>query len=70
MQSSKIVPYAIAGLSAVDVQVEYKGVQSSVVSMPVVPSRLGIFTLDGSGRGPAKVLNDDGSESGPTVVES
>ena len=29
--------------------------------MPVVPARLGIFTLDGSGRGQATVLNDDGS---------
>jgi uncharacterized protein (TIGR03437 family) len=60
-QSSAIVPYAIAGLSAVDVQVEYKGVRSRVVSMPVAPARLGIFTLDGSGRGQAIVLNDDGS---------
>jgi uncharacterized protein (TIGR03437 family) len=60
-QSSAIVPYAIAGLSAVDVQVEYKGVRSRVVSMPVAPARLGIFTLDGSGRGQATVLNDDGS---------
>ena len=60
-QSSAIVPYAIAGLSAVDVQVEYKGVRSRVVSMPVLPARLGIFTLDGSGRGQAIVLNDDGS---------
>ena len=29
--------------------------------MPVVPARLGIFTLDGSGRGQATVLNDDGT---------
>jgi hypothetical protein len=29
--------------------------------MPVLPARLGIFTLDGSGRGQAIVLNDDGS---------
>src|SRR5262249_2452954 len=56
-----ILPYAISWLAAVDVQVEYKGVQARVVSMPVVPARLGIFTLDGSGRGQATVLNDDGS---------
>ena len=29
--------------------------------MPVLPARLGIFTLYGSGRGQAIVLNDDGS---------
>ena len=33
--------------------------------MPVLPARLGIFTLDGSGRGQAIVLNDDGSLNTP-----
>jgi uncharacterized protein (TIGR03437 family) len=60
-QVSAIVPYAVAGRSSVDVQVEYRGVQSEVVPVPVRPSRPGIFTLDGTGRGQGAILNEDGS---------
>ena len=38
---------------SVDVQVEYQGLQSDVATVPVVPSRPGVFSLDGSGQGPA-----------------
>jgi len=60
-QSSAIVPYAVSGQSSVDVQVEYQGVQSDVVTVPVLASRPGIFSLDGSGQGPLAILNEDGS---------
>ena len=65
-QSSAIVPYAVAGQSSVDVQVEYQGVQSDVVTVPVLPSRPGIFSLDGSGQGLLAILNEDGSVNSPS----
>ena len=65
-QSSAIVPYAVAGQPSVDVQVEYQGVQSDVVTVPVLPSRPGIFSLDGSGQGLLAILNEDGSVNSPS----
>ena len=38
-QSSAIVPYEVAGLVSVDVQVEYNGVRSDPVTLPVLASR-------------------------------
>ncbi len=65
-QSSAIVPYAVAGQPSVDVQVEYQGVLSDVVTVPVLPSRPGIFSLDGSGQGLLAILNEDGSVNSPS----
>ncbi|HEY6342780.1 MAG TPA: hypothetical protein VIY49_14915 [Bryobacteraceae bacterium] len=60
-QSSAIVPYDVAGKSSVDVQVEYNGVQSSAITVPVFDSRPGIFSYGAGGTGQAAVLNQDGS---------
>ena len=60
-QSSAIVPAAVAGLSTVDVQVEYNGVRSESLIVPVLEARPGIFSLDGSGYGKAAVTNEDGT---------
>jgi uncharacterized protein (TIGR03437 family) len=60
-QSSAIVPYAVGGESTLQVQVEYKGVQSEPVTIPVVTSRPGVFSLDGSGQGQGAILNADGT---------
>jgi uncharacterized protein (TIGR03437 family) len=60
-QSSAMVPYDVAGKSTVDVQVEYNGVQSRAVKMPVLGSRLGIFTFGPSGTGQAAIVNQDGT---------
>ena len=65
-QSSAIVPYALAGQRSVDVQVEYEGVQSDVMTVPLLPSRPGVFSLDGSGQGPLAILNEDGSVNSPS----
>ena len=65
-QSSAIVPYAVADHSAVDVQVEYQGLQSDVVTVGVVPSRPGIFSVDGSGQGLLAIVNEDGSVNSPS----
>lgn len=64
-QSSAIVPFAVAGKSSVDVQVEYQGVRSEVETVPVLTSRPGIFSLDGSGEGQGAILNEDGSVNSP-----
>jgi uncharacterized protein (TIGR03437 family) len=72
-QSSAIVPYAVAGRTSVDVQAEYKGVRSDVVTVPVLASRPGIFSLDASGHGQAAILNEDGtlnSLSNPALTGS
>ncbi len=65
-QSSAIVPYGVAGRPSVDVQVEYRGVRSDVVTVPVLPSRPGVFSLDASGQGRAAILNEDGSLNSPS----
>jgi len=64
-QISAIVPAAVASASSVDVQVEYRGVRSNVVTLPVVNVRPGIFTADGSGLGQVAALNEDGSVNSP-----
>ncbi len=60
-ESSAIVPYSVAGKATMDVQVEYKGALSSAVKMPVVESRLGVFSFGASGSGQAAIVNEDGT---------
>jgi uncharacterized protein (TIGR03437 family) len=64
-QVSAIVPAAVAGKSTVDVQVEYNGVRSQPVNVPVLEARPGIFSLDGSGEGQAAIQNEDGNLNSP-----
>jgi uncharacterized protein (TIGR03437 family) len=65
-QSSAIVPYAVAGRTSVDVQVEYRGVRSDPVTAPVLASRPGIFSLDSTGQGQGAILNEDGTVNSPS----
>lgn len=65
-QLNVVAPYAIAGKPSTDVRVEYMGVFSPAVSVPVLPAQPGIFTLDASGAGPAAVLNKDYSVNSAT----
>jgi uncharacterized protein (TIGR03437 family) len=65
-QSSAIVPYAMAGRPSVEVQVEHRGVRSEAVTVPVLASRPGIFSIDGSGGGQGAILNEDGSLNSPS----
>jgi uncharacterized protein (TIGR03437 family) len=64
-QSSAIVPYDVAGKSNVSVQVEYNGVQSSAVTVPVFDSRLGVFSFGPGGTGQAAIINEDGTVNSP-----
>ena len=65
-QSSAIVPYAVAGLPSVEVQIEYKGVRSDPVTVPVLTSRPGVFSVDASGQGQGAILNEDGTLNSPS----
>jgi uncharacterized protein (TIGR03437 family) len=64
-QSSAIVPYDLAGKSSVSVQVEYNGVQSSPVVVPVFDARLGVFSFGPNGTGQAAIINEGGTVNSP-----
>ncbi|HXM42134.1 MAG TPA: hypothetical protein VN924_12835 [Bryobacteraceae bacterium] len=56
-QINVVIPYAVAGESATQVQVEYLGSLSAPISLPVAATAPGIFTLNASGTGPGAILN-------------
>jgi uncharacterized protein (TIGR03437 family) len=64
-QVSVVAPYALSGRSTTQLQAEYQGRRSNTVTVPVVSSAPGIFTLDASGRGQGVVVNQDGTLNGP-----
>jgi uncharacterized protein (TIGR03437 family) len=56
-QVNAIVPYAVAGQSSTQVQVEYLGAVSAAITLPVAATLPGVFTLNGSGAGEGAILN-------------
>lgn len=58
-QNSVIVPYAVAGKSTTQAQVEYKGLKSELVALRVASAAPGIFTLNSSGSGQGAILNEN-----------
>ncbi|MGA3205472.1 MAG: hypothetical protein ABSF12_23490, partial [Bryobacteraceae bacterium] len=58
-QLNVLAPYEIAGQTSTSVRVEYLGVFSPAVSVPVLAAQPGIFTLNALGAGQAAVLNQD-----------
>jgi uncharacterized protein (TIGR03437 family) len=56
-QVNVVVPYAVAGESSTEVQVEYLGSVSPPASLPIAATAPAIFTLDASGTGPGAILN-------------
>ena len=60
-QTTAIVPYGIVDAASVDVQAEYRGTLSNTVRLPVRTTRLGVFSMDGSGQGAAAAFNQDGT---------
>jgi uncharacterized protein (TIGR03437 family) len=64
-QVTAVVPYSMDGRAQVAVDVEYGGIRSAPLIVPVSPTAPGIFTADGTGRGQAAILNEDGSVNGP-----
>jgi uncharacterized protein (TIGR03437 family) len=55
-----VVPYEVAGKTSTRVVVEYRGERSEPVMLPVVESAPALFTLDGTGKGQAAMLNETG----------
>ena len=62
-QVSAIVPNAVASRASAGIQVEYRGVLSNAVILPVLKTHSGIFNLDPSGWG--AVRNEDGTRNSP-----
>jgi uncharacterized protein (TIGR03437 family) len=60
-QVNTIIPYSVAGRTTIQMQLEYQGVRSDPSSFSVAEAAPAIFTLDGSGRGPGAILNQDTS---------
>jgi uncharacterized protein (TIGR03437 family) len=58
-QLAAIVPYSVAGNRDTQVQIEYQGVRSNLVTLPVADCAPGIFTANSSGTGQGAVLNAD-----------
>jgi uncharacterized protein (TIGR03437 family) len=56
-QVNVVVPSAVAGQASTELQLEYLGVLSNPVTLRVAATSLGIFSLNGSGRGPGAILN-------------
>jgi len=58
-QVAAIVPYAVAGLSTVTVQVQATNFTSGPINVDVVGSSPGIFSANGSGKGQGAILNQN-----------
>lgn len=55
-QLSAIVPCAVAGKSSTELAVDYAGIVSNTVEIPVAATLPGIFSLDSTGQGQGAVL--------------
>jgi endo-1,4-beta-xylanase len=60
-QVAAVVPYEIAGESSTQVQVEYNGIRSVAVTVPVLAAVPAIITTNSQGTGQAAALNQDNS---------
>jgi uncharacterized protein (TIGR03437 family) len=65
-QAGAVLPASLSG-SSVQVVVQGLGAASSPVTVPVTSSTPGVFAADGSGRGQAAALNQDGTRNGPSA---
>lgn len=64
-QVSCFVPFSVAGKAFTRVQVEYRGVKSPAVEIPVIDAAPGLFAADASGSGQGAILNQDSSVNTP-----
>jgi uncharacterized protein (TIGR03437 family) len=63
-QVNAVSPYGLAGATTTQVQVEYQGVLSNAMPVPVQAAHPGLFTVDASGQGGGAILNQDSSLNG------
>lgn len=68
-QINAAVPYELAGLTNVKMQIQYLGQASDPFDLQVASSAPGIFTPNGTGTGQGAILNHDGTVNGPTQPE-
>jgi uncharacterized protein (TIGR03437 family) len=64
-QVNTVVPFGLLS-PATQVQIEYQGQTSALITLPVVPAQPGIFSADNSGSGQGLILNADGTVNSPT----
>lgn len=62
-QLTAVVPFGLQGPTT-NVQVQYQGVTSGAMTVPVAAAVPGIFTLNGTGGGQGSILNQDGTVNG------
>lgn len=58
-QINLVAPYAVAARARVNVEVSQRGIIVGLVSVPVLPARPALFTINGGGFGPGAILNQD-----------
>lgn len=56
-QVNAVVPYAVAGQATTQLQLDYLGVLSNSITLPVAATAPGIFSSTGSGQGQGAILN-------------
>jgi len=64
---SAIVPYSVRSFTSVQVQVEFQGVLSNAVTVPVTSAVPAVFTANSSGQGLGVIQNSDYSTNGPSL---
>ena len=64
-QVAFFVPFAVAGKATTDIVVEYNGVKSPAVTVPVVANNPSLFAADATGSGQVAAYNPDLSLNGP-----
>jgi uncharacterized protein (TIGR03437 family) len=60
-QTAVFVPYSITGQTTTQMVIVHQGRPSAPVTLPVLPSAPGLFSLNQSGQGPGAILNQDNS---------
>ncbi len=55
-----IVPYGLSEQKTTSLVIEYQGLRSDPLTLPVVPAAPALYTLDSSGKGQAAMLNQAG----------
>src|SRR5439155_16028945 len=63
-QIGAVAPYSLTG-GGVQVVAQRSGAASSPLAVAMAATAPGIFTTDGSGKGPAAAINEDASVNGP-----
>lgn len=70
LQTSVVVPYAVAGKTTTSIVIEFNGVQSAAFKANVVATVPGIFSAGSNGKGQGAVLNQNNSANTAANAES